>query len=47
MRVRWIFPGAREMMDFSMEWPKKIFQRANSGEIVFHQLKTKTRAFFN
>ena len=24
-RVRWIFPGVREIMDFSMEWPKKKF----------------------
>jgi len=27
------FPGVGKIMDFSMEWPKKIFQGANSGEI--------------
>jgi len=42
-----LIPGVREIMDFSMEWPKKNFQGANSGEIGFHQLKTKTKAFFN
>jgi len=34
-------------MDLSMEWPKKLFQEANSGEIWFHQLKTKRKGFFN
>jgi len=33
MGVRWIFPGVREIMDFFIEWPKKIFQGANIGEI--------------
>jgi len=41
MRVRWIFPGVGEIMDFSMEWLKKIFKGASSGEISFHELKTK------
>jgi len=27
------FPGVGEIMDFSMEWPKKFFKGANSGEI--------------
>jgi len=33
LRIRWIFPGVGEIMDFSMEWPKKFFKGANSGEI--------------
>jgi len=32
MGVRWIFPGFREIMDFFIEWPKKIFQGDNIGE---------------
>jgi len=27
------FPGVGEIMDFSMEWLKKFFKGANSGEI--------------
>jgi len=33
MDVRWNFPGIGEIMDFSMEWPKKIFKGDSSGEI--------------
>jgi len=34
-------------MNFSMEWPKKMSQGANTGEFWFHWLKTKRKAFFN
>ena len=32
-------------MDFSIQWPKKLFQGASSGEISFHQLKLRERHF--
>jgi len=45
MDVRWNFPGVGEIMDFSMEWPKKFSRGTAVVKVDFTNSKLRERLF--